>query len=436
MDLETRIINGEMFVFCCSIFDGKDLFSFYLNDFNNDEELLIAAIKTLFKRNNFDSIFLLKILSKISLRIVPIINDNDLIDLTVKFSDKYNIKFKDSYLLLPSSLRKLAINFNVEEKEETIKYCNNDVIEFNLKIFSETRINAIKYPTLSSLAFAIYRSNFMKDEYEIKKIYGYYGGAVDVYIHKSDINQLVYRYDVNSLYPYVMKNFYMPTGNPQYFEGDIYLIKNKPFGFFEVEVESPKYLEHPILLFKTIAPLGKWKGVYFSEEIENAKKYGYKFKVLREIFMEYVDKFYDLKCNANKNDPIYIIAKLLLNSLYGKFGMSPYKDKHDIIDNKNLYKFVEKYIECDEDFSNNPNVNIAIAAAITGYARIFMSKFKNSNNFSLFYSDTDCIDIDKPLNKELIGTEIGNMKLEHVFTNIIYLAPKVYSVRNKGEAYK
>jgi hypothetical protein len=540
MDLETRTINGEMSVFCCSIFDGKDLYSFYLNDFNNDEELLIAAIKTLFKRkykglnvylhnfSNFDSIFLLKILSNISLRIVPIINDNDLINLTVKFSDKYNIKFKDSYLLLPSSLRKLAINFNVEEKgiypykfvneinipldyvgkvpsfeyfegisaeeydlythnynddwnlkEETIKYCNKDVIvlyniikEFNLKIYSETRINAIKYPTLSSLAFAIYRSNFMEDKYEIKKIYGeiydfikkgYYGGAVDVYIHKPDINQVVYRYDVNSLYPYVMKNYDMPTGNPQYFEGDIYLIKNKPFGFFEVEVESPKHLEHPILLFKskntnfknrTIAPLGKWRGVYFSEEIENAKKYGYKFKVLRgytfnkkKIFMEYVDKFYDLKCNANKNDPIYIIAKLLLNSLYGKFGMSPYKDKHDIIDNKNLYKFVEKYIvnstldlknekqlisytdkkECDEDFSNTPNVNIAIAAAITAYARIFMSKFKNSNNFTLFYSDTDCIDIDKPLNKELIGTEIGDMKLEHVFTNIIYVAPKVYA---------
>ena len=29
-----------------------------------------------------------------------------------------------------------------------------------------------KYPTLSSLAFAIYRSNFYKDEYRILLIYG------------------------------------------------------------------------------------------------------------------------------------------------------------------------------------------------------------------------------------------------------------------------
>ena len=61
---------------------------------------------------------------------------------------------------------------------------------------------------------------------------------------------------------------------------------------------------------RTIAPLGKWRGVYFSEEIENAKKYGYKFKVLKgytferkNIFFEYVNKFYDLKCNSEENSP-------------------------------------------------------------------------------------------------------------------------------------
>ena len=97
---------------------------------------------------------------------------------------------------------------------ETVEYCHLDVKllyniikEFNLKIFRETRINAIKHPTLSSLSFAIYRSNFLKDWFERPKISGkiynfikegYFGGAVDVYIPKS--NTEVYRYDVDSLY--------------------------------------------------------------------------------------------------------------------------------------------------------------------------------------------------------------------------------------------
>lgn len=548
MDLETRTFKGEMSAYSCSNYDGSNLNSFYLTDFSNDEELLIKGIKSLFKRkfkglnvylhnfSNFDSVFLLSILSKLSLGIKPIINDSNFIDLIVKFSDKCNIKYKDSYLILPSSLSKLSKAFDVKKKgifpykfvsdknnlvpldyigkvpaieyfedkdkgielnkedydlyvqdynndwdlkKETIKQCNNDVKilydiikQFNLKIYNEFRINAIKYPTLSSLSFAIYRSNFMEDSYDITKIYGdiynfirkgYTGGAVDVYIHKSEINQKVYRYDINSLYPYVMLTFDMPVGNPRYFEGDIYLMEENPFGFFEVEVEAPKNLKHPILLMKsqnkkfkhrTIAPLGKWKGVYFSEEIENAKKYGYNFKVLkgytferRKIFTEYVNKFYDIKRSCAKNDPWYIIAKLLLNGLYGKFGMCPYKDKHEIIDNDELYKYVDNFKvsstldlknnkqlisysddnESDEDYSTTPNVNISISAAITAYGRIVMSKYKNRNDFNLFYSDTDCIDIDRPLEDiNAVGPEIGKMKLEHIFSKIVYVAPKVY----------
>jgi len=40
---------------------------------------------------------------------------------------------------------------------------------------------------------------------------GYTGGSVDVY---KPTGQHIYRYDVNSLYPYVMKSYPMPVGNP------------------------------------------------------------------------------------------------------------------------------------------------------------------------------------------------------------------------------
>jgi hypothetical protein len=119
--------------------------------------------------------------------------------------------------------------------------------------------------------------------HEIKK--GYTGGSVVVF---KPYGENIYRYDVNSLYPYVMKEYPMPTGNPTYFEGDISQIEKKPFGIFEVEVESPKDINIPLLQLRyktdkglrTIAPKGKWNSTYFSEELYNASNYGYTFKIL------------------------------------------------------------------------------------------------------------------------------------------------------------
>ena len=156
----------------------------------------------------------------------------------------------------------------------------------------------------------------------------------------------MYRYDVNSLYPFVMKNFPMPVGYPIYFEGDILndkviqglKEKDKPFGIFEVDIQSPNNLHIPLLQtriktekgFRTISPIGTWSGKYLSDELYNAHKFGYRFKVKRgylfdrgNIFTEYVDYLYELKKNSQKGSPNYLISKLLLNSLYGRLGMSP-----------------------------------------------------------------------------------------------------------------
>jgi hypothetical protein len=73
------------------------------------------------------------------------------------------------------------------------------------------------------------------------------------------------------------------------------------------------------------------------------------------------------------------------------------------------------------------NVSIGIASAITAYARIHMSQFKNNPDFNLFYSDTDSIYIDKPLPKDLVNSKIlGKMKLENILDKAIFLAPKLY----------
>jgi hypothetical protein len=139
-------------------------------------------------------------------------------------------------------------------------------------IFDLFSKNIHHYPTLPSLAFAIFRSNFMNEE-NIPQLSGkiandirqsYTGGAVDVYIPESKPGIKMNCYDVNSLYPYTMDSFEAPIGTPVYFEGDITLVNIEAFGFFYCKIEAPDNILHPILQthvktdggIRTIAPIG------------------------------------------------------------------------------------------------------------------------------------------------------------------------------------
>lgn len=117
-------------------------------------------------------------------------------------------------------------------REETIKYCIQDcrtlyqiMIKFNDLIHSKFGVTIKKYPTLPSIAFGIYRANFLK--HSIPKLTGdvynfirksYTGGAVDVYKIRPAAGEIVRAYDVNSLYPTSMKAYNMPIGSPIFFE--------------------------------------------------------------------------------------------------------------------------------------------------------------------------------------------------------------------------
>jgi DNA polymerase type B, organellar and viral len=142
------------------------------------------------------------------------------------------------------------------------------------------------------------------------------------------------------------------------------------------------------------------------------------------------------------------IGKILLNSLYGRFGMDDnfsdiniiHKDYINDFENK-FFDLISDRVELDEYFliqlkkSENVdenenlthNINVGIASAITAYSRIHMSQFKNNPNFNLYYSDTDSGFFDKPLPDHLVDSKaLGKMKLENVLSKAIFLAPKVY----------
>ena len=129
----------------------------------------------------------------------------------------------------------------------------------------------------------------------------------------------------------------MPVGTPSWFEGNILEHKPDAFGFFRCEIETPNKLNIPILQthvntkggVRTVAPLGKWTDVLFSEEIHLAISYGYKIKVLdgytfdkAVIFAKYAADLFKIKSSHDSAHPMYLISKLLLNSLYGRFGLT------------------------------------------------------------------------------------------------------------------
>ena len=223
---------------------------------------------------------------------------------------------------------------------------------------------------------------------------------------------------------------------------------------------------------RTVAGVGTWTGWVCSTEMDNAVKYGYKFEIIKgyqfkssNIFKEYIEELYKFRMEYPKSHPMNYIAKLLMNSLYGKFGMrmetthrrweveifnisdplgtESFKEifelwAESIIDIINIdnYKILVrnttiayKYDEKDDIF-HGIDINVAIASAITSGSRVHMSIFKNNPNFKLYYSDTDSIFIDKSLPNEYVGNKLGQMKLEYIIKRAVFLAPKVYGIED------
>lgn len=233
MDIETRVINNDHHPYCISIYDGLITKSFFITNYINIEEMMVDSLKFVcqWKYDNhkvylhnfakFDSIFLFKVMIKIG-TINPIIHKGKFISIQFRYNN-YVLEFRDSYLLLPSSLRKLGQSFNVDMKKglfphlfvndpsisldydglipsisnfidvsiddyihymkdfllnnkswnlksEAIHYCELDcislyeiLVKFNHIIFDKWNLNINSYPTLPSLSFAIFRAHYLKE---------------------------------------------------------------------------------------------------------------------------------------------------------------------------------------------------------------------------------------------------------------------------------
>ncbi len=414
---------------------------------------------------------------------------------------KYYINKKNNDIVfLYKDLADAYRNKSWKMRDEVLSYLRSDVVSLwqildkaDNHYFKNYRINITKYPTISSISMGIFRSHFLKDNVLLPRTKGdvdkairesFYGGRNEVF---KPFGYGLYGYDCNSLYPAAML-MDMPVGTPIYsLQKDI----NKIFGTVRVKVTAPP-MRIPVLPCriitksgdsKLIFPSGSWEGWYFSEEVKLSIKYGYKIEVVEsyifergfDVFKEYIVHFFNLKKNA-KTPTEKETSKLNLNTLFGRMGMSNFRDTYNRVSKKKFEELelifdIKAFIELNEDQvfvrhsklpswdkcqqtgndyesmllkygDNDDNIinnSSAIAAATASWARILMYPHLEKS----YYTDTDSTYQNKPLSPELIGNEKGQFKLLHGgrTKKALFPAPKLYlidsveGIRCKSKGY-
>ena len=155
---------------------------------------------------------------------------------------------------------------------------------------------------------------------------------------------------------------------------------------------------------------------------------GYKFKATDNIFRGYIDYWADVK--AKSTGGARQLAKLMLNSLYGKFATNPKKQ------NKIPTMIAgEVKLELQEPTFDDP-VYTALGAFITARARAYTITNSQALYEYWVYSDTDSMYLTGITEEEaskyidIHPTKLGAWKLEHHFIRGKWLRPKTYILKS------
>ena len=379
-------------------------------------------------------------------------------------------------------IRKLKIDYKAYREighiltKEEVDYIRNDVeiMARALKFMFDEGLNKM---TIGSCALSYYKNKckyFLKYfpvlpyqiDQDIRKSYkGGFTYLNDIYKGKETGEGVVL--DVNSLYPSVLYNERMPIGEPIFFEGEykidkLYNLYIQHFTcIFELKENKipsiqlknnlsfmpTEYIKSsnglPVELILTSVDLELFFSQYDVYDIIYHD--GWKFKSIQGLFCDYIDYWTDKKIQAKKdnNKVMYLISKLMLNSLYGKFGLNPNtRSKFPYLDRDGVVRYYLTPLE------ERKPVYIPIATFVTSYARrktVLTSqsiKDYTINNCGIdyyIYSDTDSIHLLKLSEEELKkfvdidDYKLGAWKLESTFTRGKYLRQKCYIEENENE---
>lgn len=380
------------------------------------------------------------------------------------------IKIFDSLKKLPMSISAIAKAFNLAESKlsidyrcfrppgcnlskKTLAYLKNDCTILAKALKTQFSQNLCKLTT-SADALDFFKSNLktkFTDLFPVlpldidKEIRAAYRGGW-VYCKDPGVYDNTICYDVNGLYSYAMLQP-MPYGQPQYFSGEyvfdpdypLYIISFKADFVIKPNMLPTLQLKHSRfhqdteyvtrhfgfasydVITLTSVDFKIFQDHYDILEIEFIG--GYKFKQINDIFKPYIDHWGEIK--ANSIDGIRLLAKLMLNALYGKYGKNPNTTRKDLIyyDNKIATKTGQT------EFSDP--IYIPLACFVTAYARITTISAAQSVYEHFIYADTDSIHLrghPSSLKIPIHGTKLGHWKLEYQSVRGKYLKAKRYMV--------
>ena len=410
------------------------------------------------------------------------------------------------------SLESLGKNFGAEKLEMPLEkdyedyqqyiidltdYCARDVevlrkAWFYLFQFTQELGSITPGTTIAMSANRVYRRAFKPN----KKIQGtlhipyisdieqdaYKGGRTDAFFSGSPDGS-VYKYDVNSLYPFAMlgdipiryvqkapinqlRNALEGYHSRFLYLSDvtIFISEESPYSFIGGEgVKTEKG--------ELIFPMGRYRIWIWQPMLETLYKHGFIEEIhttyaynKAPIFDDYVLTLYGLreqyKLSGDKSRDL--LVKILLNSLYGKFGQREYARWTESDDfEREIYRKEGVGIERFSDMINNEMVEF-LQIAEDLYCNHFSNELKPSSNSvmsiagfitnkarsilwdgmrtvldsegNIYYCDTDSIFSSVPLPSEMVdNTALGKWKLEEILAgkDTEFVAPKHYLTDGK-----
>ena len=394
----------------------------------------------------------------------------DIYELRIEYEgEKYILR--DSYAIFPHPLKALAERFCPElpkldldfekevfdpENEKHVAYARRDIeiLLTGLPAFFQmvkTSFNVWPTGTVAGTALKSWQRHIGQEIYNCSKYdanelfirQGYYGGLV--FLTNNNTNYDCETYDRNSSYPASMLEHGVPYGRAyecRDFES------GKP-GIYRVRVKAPDDLIVPIIPARNERGGMRWYRGEFTTVCTNlelifAANHGYEIQKIYEgvafedtvfPFTEFIELCKFIRENF-RGEALEFVAKLLQNSLYGKYGSRRERlkvisalcsDIDDLIGAVPLDDAGDWYTrsELDVDMRCMPHW----AAFITANSRLnLLQNVYTVGPENCHYGDTDSITIKKGYGHLIdIGKDYGQWKLEKEWKEFRAIAPKVYA---------
>lgn len=391
--------------------------------------------------------------------------------IAVRFSNGVNVVFKDSLKLFPMPVRDIAKTFGLPIAkgdldyltprevghvltDEEISYIKRDVQIVAYALAQNLEQNMDKM-TIGANAMSFFKQQFGKKAFkayfptitleadaDIRKAYR--GGYT--YVEPKFAGVKVGRgisVDYNSMYPSVMKKYPYPVGAPVMFHGR-----------YENDGEHPLYVQRMVCEFRLkpeglpmIQLKGGWYGMheYVRETVEPVvitvtsvdweimrRMYdvdvlswegGYKFAAREHLFDEYIDYWGHVK--EASTGGMRMLAKLMLNNLYGKFATNP-----DVTAQIPVLVGDEEPVTyvLDDPEMRDP-VYLPVGVFCTAYARRELMFAILDNRERFVYCDTDSMHLlgtELPDNIPIDDKKLMHWKVEGEFAHAKHLRTKAY----------